>query len=33
VIFVFKLFPILGFLFGFIWYLSTRNLWKNLDKT
>ena len=33
VLFVFKLFPIIGFLFGFIWYLSTRNLWKNLDKT
>ncbi len=33
VLFVFKVFPIIGFLFGFIWYLSTRNLWKNLDKT
>ena len=33
VLFVFKLFPILGFVFGFIWYLSTRKLWKNLDKS
>jgi len=31
VLFVFKLFPALGFLFGFVWYLSTRNIWKNLD--
>ena len=33
VLFVFKLFPALGFLFGFVWYLSTRNIWKNLDRT
>lgn len=33
VLFVFKLFPALGFLFGFVWYLSTRNIWKNLDKS
>ena len=33
VLFVFKLFPALGFLFGFFWYLSTRNIWKNLDRT
>lgn len=33
VLFVFKLFPILGFVFGFIWYLATRKLWKNLDKS
>tara|TARA_E500000081_G_scaffold142136_1_gene160661 strand:+ start:1724 stop:2956 length:1233 start_codon:yes stop_codon:yes gene_type:complete len=32
VLFVFKLFPALGFLFGFVWYLSTRNIWKNLDR-
>ena len=31
VLFVFKLFPVLGFMFGFVWYLSTRHLWKNLD--
>ena len=31
VLFVFKLFPVLGFIFGFIWYLSTRNIWKKLD--
>ena len=33
VLFVFKLFPVIGFLFGFVWYLSTRNIWKNLDKS
>ena len=33
VLFVFKLFPVLGFIFGFIWYLSTRKIWKNLDKS
>ena len=33
VLFVFKLFPALGFLFGFVWYLSTRTIWKNLDRT
>ena len=33
VLFVFKLFPALGFLFGFVWYVSTRNIWKNLDRT
>lgn len=33
VLFVFKLFPVLGFIFGFIWYLSTGKLWKNLDKS
>ncbi len=32
VLFVFKLFPILGFLFGFVWYLSTKNIWKHLDR-
>tara|TARA_B100001939_G_C16918381_1_gene608064 strand:+ start:98 stop:1330 length:1233 start_codon:yes stop_codon:yes gene_type:complete len=31
VLFVFKLFPVLGFMFGFVWYLSTRHLWRNLD--
>ena len=31
VLFVFKLFPVLGFLFGFVWYISTRNIWKTLD--
>ena len=33
VLFVFKLFPVIGFLFGFVWYLSTKNIWKNLDKS
>jgi len=30
---VFKLFPVLGFIFGFVWYLSTRSIWLNLDKS
>ena len=33
VLFVFTLFPVLGFIFGFVWYLSTRNIWKNLDRS
>lgn len=33
VIFIFKFFPVTGFIFGFVWYLSTKNMWKNLDKT
>jgi len=33
VIFVFKLFPVFGFIFGFIWYIATRKLWKSLDTT
>ncbi len=33
VIFIFKFFPITGFIFGFLWYLSTKKMWKNLDKT
>ena len=31
VLFVFKLFPVIGFIFGFLWYLTTRKIWKNLD--
>ena len=31
VLFVFKLFPVLGFIFGFVWYLSTRNIWRRLE--
>ncbi len=33
VLFVYRLFPILGFTFGLIWYLSTRKLWKKLDSS
>jgi MFS family permease len=33
VLFVFKLFPVLGFIFGFVWYLSTRKIWLNLNKS
>jgi len=33
VLFVFKLFPILGFLFGFVWYISTKSIWSNLDSS
>ena len=33
VLFVFKLFPVLGVIFGFVWYLSTKNIWKNLDRS
>jgi len=32
VLFVYKLFPVLGFIFGLTWYLSTRNIWNNLDR-
>jgi hypothetical protein len=32
-LFVFKLFPVLGFIFGFVWYLTTRKIWINLDKS
>ena len=30
VLFVYKLFPVLGFIFGLTWYLSTRKFWKEL---
>ena len=33
VLFVYRLFPILGFIFGLTWYLSTRNFWKDLDSS
>ena len=33
VIFIFNFFPVTGFIFGCAWYLSTKNMWKNLDKT
>ena len=32
VLFVYKLFPVLGFIFGLTWYISTRNIWNNLDR-
>jgi len=28
---MFKFFPVFGFIFGFSWYLLTKNIWKNLD--
>jgi len=33
VLFVYKLFPVLGFIFGLTWYLSTRKFWKELDSS
>ncbi len=33
VLFVYKLFPVLGFMFGLTWYLSTRKFWKELDSS
>ena len=33
VLFVYRLFPVLGFIFGLTWYLSTRKLWKKLDSS
>ena len=33
VLFVYRLFPVLGFIFGLTWYLSTRNFWKELDSS
>jgi len=33
VLFVYRLFPILGFIFGLTWYLSTRKFWKDLDSS
>ena len=30
VLFVYRLFPVLGFIFGLTWYLSTRKFWKEL---
>ena len=33
VLFVYRLFPVLGFTFGLIWYLSTRKFWKELDSS
>ena len=31
VLFVYRLFPVLGFIFGLTWYFSTRKFWKELD--
>ena len=33
VLFVYRLFPVLGFIFGLTWYLSTRKFWKELDSS
>ena len=33
VLFVYRLFPVLGFIFGLTWYISTRNIWNNLDRS
>ena len=33
VLFVFTLFPVLGFIFGFVWYLSTRCIWMYLVRS
>jgi MFS family permease len=33
VLFVYRLFPIVGFIFGLTWYLSTRKFWKKLDSS
>ena len=33
VLFVYRLFPVLGFIFGLTWYFSTRKFWKELDSS
>jgi len=33
VLFVYRLFPVLGFIFGLTWYLTTRKFWKKLDSS
>jgi len=33
VLFVYRLFPVLGFIFGLTWYFSTRKFWKDLDSS
>ena len=33
VLFVYRLFPVIGFIFGLTWYFSTRKFWKELDSS